>query len=81
MDGRKRQPAEARSKFERWILENGGSGEIGKRLGVHQVTVSNWISKRAIPNTLIVFKILKLAKNELTLFDIIKGTSNESIKR
>lgn len=76
MDGRNRAPNTARNKFERWILENGGPSETGKLLGVHQVTVSNWLAKRSIPNTLVAQKILTLSKNKLTLIDIIKGTSN-----
>lgn len=72
-DGRKRSPKKARSKFERWVLENGGTGSIAQKIGVHQVSVSNWCSKRCIPATNNINKILKLSKGKLTLTDILKG--------
>lgn len=74
LDRRSRHPNEARSKFERWVLSAGGTREVSRRLGVHQVTVSTWTSRRAMPELKMAAKILKEAKGELTLDDIIEGT-------
>lgn len=73
-DRRRRQPSDARSKFERWILTNGGTARVAEKLGVHQMTVVSWISGRSKPGLKTVAAILKLARNELTVNDLMRGT-------
>lgn len=67
-------PNDAQSKFERWVRASGGPGVVSKLLGVHNVTVSVWLGRRASPNIALAKKILEQAKGELTLEDIIDGT-------
>lgn len=74
MDLRKRDPKTARSKFERWILEQGGTAEVGKLLGVHQATVVKWISKHARPSLLVAKKLTEVSNGQLSWDDIIEGT-------
>jgi len=73
-DRRTRHPNDASSKFERWVLGYGGTYEVSKAVGVHQVTVCAWIARRTRPNLDCAAKILKLAGKELNLFDLIEGT-------
>jgi hypothetical protein len=73
-DRRTRHPDDARSKFERWVLEYGGSLAVSKALGVHHITVASWIGRRGRPNIETAAKILKLAGKDLSIDDIIEGT-------
>lgn len=73
-DRRTRHPNDASSKFERWILANGGTFGVSKSIDVHQVTVCAWIARRARPNLECTAKLLKLAGKALTIEDIIEGT-------
>jgi len=74
MDRRSRHPDDAKTKFEHWVLSQGGTSVVAKKMGTHQVTVSTWISRRAIPNTIMTAKILELANGYLTIQDIIEAT-------
>jgi hypothetical protein len=73
-DRRTRHPDDARSKFERWVLAYGGSLAVSKAVGVHHITVATWIGRRGRPNIETTSKLLKLAKGELTIDDVIEGT-------
>lgn len=75
-DKRARHPDDARSNFDRWVLEMGGSFAVAKLLGVHQVTVATWVGKRSRPNMETALKILQLAKGRLTIDDLIEGTAS-----
>ncbi len=72
-DGRKRHPRVAKSKFEYWILETGGTEQVSLLLGVHQMTVINWLNRKTQPPLAIIIRILKLAP-QLSLEDVAKGT-------
>lgn len=74
IDKRHRHPDDAQSKFERWILEYGGTGALALKLGVHQVTVGTWISRRAMPSLNFCVAILAEAKGRLSLTDIHEAT-------
>lgn len=64
-----------RSKFERWVLDEiGGTRALSVLLGVSQTAVQHWCAKRATPSAALCEKILKLACDDLTLADILKGT-------
>ena len=73
-DRRRRHPDHARSKFERWVLEQGGTASVGKLLGVHQITVVKWLSRSATPSLALCVRILEEAGNELTLKNILEDT-------
>lgn len=75
-DKRSRHPDDARSKFERWVLEFGGSYSLSKALGVHHVTVATWIGKRSRPNMETALRILKLADGAITMDDLMEGTAS-----
>jgi hypothetical protein len=72
-DKRTRHPEEARSKFEAWVLSNGGSRGVSNLLGVHQVTVMMWMARKSIPSTKPLLKLLEISKGELTAQDIMDG--------
>lgn len=74
LDKRSRHPDDARSKFEQWVLLSGGTKKVAERLGVHQVTVATWISRRSRPELTLAGKIIKAADGYLTIHDIIEGT-------
>ena len=73
-DCHKRDPSEAKTKFEKWVLTCGKTKTIAKLLGINQLTVINWIKKRRTPSLKNTADILKLADGELTFTDIVKGT-------
>ncbi len=74
MDRRKREPNEARSKLERWILENGGPGEVSRMLGVHYVTVNTWLSRRRIPSLPVAIKMIEMSNGFLSAKDILESS-------
>lgn len=74
LDHRARHPDDARSKFERWVLAFGGSYVVAQAVGVHQVSVCAWTSRRSKPNLEATMKILELAGKELSIHDIYEGT-------
>lgn len=71
---RNRHPETATSKFERWILEQGGSRNVSNMVGVHQVTVCAWMRRDSMPSLTVAAKIIKVSKDRLTITDIIEGT-------
>lgn len=76
-DRRRRHPDEARSKLERWILENGGTGEVCKLLDVTRTAVVSWIktgASRKTPSLKHAVKIMELAPH-LTVYDLLEGLS------
>lgn len=76
MGVKSRHPNEARSKFEAWILAHGGSAFIAQAIGVHQVTVCNWMRRGSVPNAILANKLLKFSEGTLSLDDIVDGTSS-----
>lgn len=75
MDARKRRPDEAQSKFEHWVLEQGGTATVGQMIGAHQMTVVQWIKRRRNPALVTAKKLIDASKGVLSLEDIIEGTS------
>lgn len=75
VDRRHRNPKDARSKFERWVIEQGGTMAVAKMLDMHHVTVSCWLSQKFTPNLATAILLIEKSKGELTLEDILEGTS------
>jgi len=75
MDKRRRCPKTARSKFERWILESGGTGTISRLLGVKQTTVVCWCNAQTTPNLETSIALVELSKKKLSFEDILEGTT------
>lgn len=74
MDLRNRKPSEARSKLERWILKQGGTAKLAKKMGCTQASINHWCARRAIPSLQAVKKLLEISKGELTLKNILDGS-------
>lgn len=74
-DLRVKHPNDARSKFERWVIESGGAYAVSKIAEVHVVTIYAWLARRSIPNIIAVQKILAAAGDKLTLDDIVRDTA------
>lgn len=74
LDRRHRHPDEARTKFERWIYAFGGPLAVAKAIDVHQVTVSTWLGRTAVPSLAIASRLIKLSKGTLSIDDILKAT-------
>ncbi len=76
LDRRRRHPDEAQTKLERWVLENGGTGEVCKLLGVTRTAVVSWISpnpnNRKVPSLKHAVRIMELAPH-LTVYDLLAG--------
>lgn len=74
-DLRKRHPNDARSKFERWVLEYGGPSKVAVAVGVSHTTVGVWLQRRASPQLGVTKKLLDLARGHLSIEDILEGTT------
>lgn len=62
-----------RTKFERWIRQNGGTKGVANALGVSQKGVQHWISGYCKPRAEIAYRILKLSKGQLTFSEIVNS--------
>jgi hypothetical protein len=63
----------ARSKFERWVREIGGTRKLSIILDCSQSTVQHWLSKRSSPSVEFCEKILKIADGKISISDLLKG--------
>jgi hypothetical protein len=73
-DRRFKHPDDARTKFERWICENGGTRALSIAIGVHQLTVTNWTSRRTRPTLEQTVKIIEASKGVISAADILEAT-------
>jgi len=59
--------------FRDWVEKMGGPAAVGKLLGRKPKAVEHWLAGRNHPRLPEAHRILKLAKGELTLDDILKS--------
>lgn len=69
----------ARSKFEKWVRDYGGTFALALDLEVNQSTVQHWLAGRARPGLEASSKIISLSKGVLTLKDIVDGTKENGL--
>lgn len=75
--GPKRHPQDARSKLERWILEQGGPSRVAALIGVSPTIVGLWIQRRHSPSLALAIKLVDLARGELTYTDLHTDTTRQ----
>ncbi len=74
IDKRHRHPNDARTNFERWVFEQGGTSAVAAMFGLHYLTVNSWLARRTAPSLSIAVGILTKAKGQLSIDDIHEAT-------
>lgn len=71
---RRRLPSKARSKFEEWVIFQGGFQAVADKLGCSRGTVQNWCDAKTAPSLELAYRIVTLAGGQLTYDDLVEGT-------
>lgn len=83
VNGRRRKADTAQSKFEKWVLDMGGTGTIANLLGCNQTTVVAWCFRRSTPKLEYASRLVKLSQKPKNIKltgtpidyeDILEGT-------
>lgn len=67
-------------KFYLWIVTQGGSGALSKKLDVTRHTINAWLRQESTPDTELAVRLVKMGRGKFTHDDIIKDTYDADVR-
>lgn len=64
-------------KLQDWVQSVGGIEAAAGMLRIKSHTVKNWYYKKSIPRPVMIIKLIRLSKSQLTLESIVKSTGGK----